>query len=164
MSYADQEQGFQPWIKVSSTGKNVLIVDDNPSNRKLLREILNAEGYTTVEAEDGIEGLFALERQPIDIVVSDILMPNMDGYGLCTEVRRRAEFKDLFFILYTAIDFTADDEKHGLELGADRFVSKKGSSNAILNAIEEGLGERRERRWEHPRRAMDSPSAPEMRK
>jgi signal transduction histidine kinase/DNA-binding response OmpR family regulator len=163
MSYAEHEESQPPWQTISAPQKNVLIVDDNPINRKLLRELLQSEGYTTVEAEDGIEGLFALERAPFDVVVCDILMPNMDGYGLCTEVRRRAEFKDLFFILYTAIDFTTSDEKHGLELGADRFISKQGSSSSILTTIEEGLGERRERRCEHLRRTTDL-SASEMKR
>jgi signal transduction histidine kinase/DNA-binding response OmpR family regulator len=164
MSYLGQEQAQQPWLKTSSSGKNVLIVDDNPTNRKLLREILQSEGYATVEAEDGLEVLFALERAHFDIAVCDVLMPNMDGYSLCTEVRRRPEFKDLFFILYTAVDFTADDEKHGLELGADRFVSKQGSPGTILKMIEEGLKERRERRCEHLRRTIELPSAMEMKK
>ena len=113
---------------------------------------MQAEGYTTVEAEDGIEALIALEREPFDIIVCDILMPNMDGYGLCSEVRRRAELRDLFFILYSAIDFTPNDEKLGLELGADRIISKQGSPRAILRAIEDVAGERRE----HPR----APGAP----
>jgi signal transduction histidine kinase/CheY-like chemotaxis protein len=154
----------EPWRNASSLGKNVLVVDDNPTNRKLLREILGAEGYTTFEAEDGLEALFALERAPFDIVVCDILMPNMDGYGLCIEVRRRPEFKDLLFILYTAIDFTPNDEKRCLELGADRFISKQSPTSAILKTIEEALGERRERRCELLRRTMDVPSATEMKK
>jgi CheY-like chemotaxis protein len=164
MSYAEQEQFQQPWLKINSTGKNVLIVDDNPTNRKLLRETLNAEHYATVEAEDGIEGLFALEREPIDVVVCDILMPNMDGYSLCTEVRRRPEFKDLFFILYTAIDFTPNDEKLGLALGANRLIGKQGSPRVILKAIEEFIAERRERRCVYFSRKDDFPPAIEMKK
>ena len=161
MSYPEQEQSQEPRLKISSTGKNVLIVDDHPGNRKLLREILQADGYTTVEAEDGIEALTALEREPVDIIVCDVLMPNMDGYSLCSEVRGRAELKNLVFILYTAIDFTPDDQKLGLELGADRFISKQGS-RVILKTIDEVIGERRERRCEHPRRTNDLPSMKEM--
>ena len=163
-SYAKQEQSQQPWLRMSAAGRNVLIVDDNPTNRKLLREILQAERYTTVEAEDGLEALFTLEREPFDIVVCDILMPNMDGYSLCTEVRRRPEFNHLFFILYTSIDFTPDDEKRGLEVGADRFISKQGSLSMILKSIEEGIGERRERRCEHARRTNEFPPMKEMKK
>ena len=83
----------------------------------------------------------------VDIIVCDVLMPNMDGYSLCREVRARTEFQDLVFILYTATDFTADDEKMGLGLGADRFISKEGSTRSILKAIDElsigGIHQRR---------------------
>ncbi len=162
MSYAVQEQSPQPRREISSPGKNILIVDDNPTNRKLLREILQAEGYTTVESGDGIEALAVLEREPVDIIVCDVLMPNMDGYSLCSEVRRRAEFKNLFFILYTATDFTANDEKLGLKLGADRFISKQGSPGVILKAIEEVIGERSERRSEQPGQTNDLALEKEM--
>jgi CheY-like chemotaxis protein len=164
ISYAEREQSQQAWVKIISPGKNVLIVDDNPTNRKLLREVLESEGYTTFEAEDGLEGLFALERAPFDFVICDILMPNMDGYGLCTEVRRRAEFKDLFFILYTAIDFAPNDEKFGLELGADRFIGKQGSPGVVLKAIEEFIAGRSERRCVYLSRISDFPPAMDMKK
>jgi PAS domain S-box-containing protein len=144
--------------------KNVLIVDDNPTNRKLLREVLQAEGYATVEAEDGIEALSALEREPVDIIVSDVLMPNMDGYSLCSEVRRRPESKNLFFILYTATNFTPHDEKLGLEVGADRFIAKQGSPDVILKTIEEAVRDRTERHGQHPGHTNDLPPGKEMKK
>jgi CheY-like chemotaxis protein len=78
----------------------ILIVDDNAMNRKVLRVALEAERYSTVEAEDEIEALAALRREPIDLVISDVLMPNMDGYSLCSEVCRSGEFNKVRFILY----------------------------------------------------------------
>jgi signal transduction histidine kinase len=144
--------------------KNVLIVDDNSTNRKLLREVLRAEGYSTVEADDGIEALSVLEREPFDIIVCDVLMPNMDGYSLCREVHRRERLKDIFFILYTAVDFTPNDEKMGLELGADKFISKQGSPSVILKAIEEGVRDRTELNGEYLLRAIDLPIEKEMKK
>jgi signal transduction histidine kinase len=144
--------------------RNVLIVDDNPTNRKLLREVLRAEGYSTVEADDGIEALSALEREPFDIIVCDVLMPNMDGYSLCREVHRRENLKDIFFILYTAVDFTPNDEKMGLELGADRFISKQGSPSVILKMIEEGVKDRTELNGEYLLRTTDLPIEKEMKK
>jgi signal transduction histidine kinase len=144
--------------------KNILIVDDNSTNRKLLREVLQAEGYSTVEADDGIEALSVLQRELIDIVVCDVLMPNMDGYSLCHEVRRREKLKDVFFILYTAIDFTANDEKIGLELGADRFISKQGSVRVILKTIEEVVRDRAKFDGKYLRRTIDLPVEKEMKK
>src|SRR5271166_716033 len=165
ISNLEQEQSEQRRLKISSPPKSVLIVDDNPINRKLLRVVLQAENYTTAEAGDGIEALSALELQPFDIVVSDILMPNMDGYSLCREVRRRPELKDVFLILYTATNFTSTDEKIGLECGADRFIKKPGTSSLILKAIDEVIRGRKERRSEcseHPGRRDALPSEKEM--
>jgi CheY-like chemotaxis protein len=80
ISNLEQEHPEQPrGLKMSSLPKSVLIVDDNLVDRKLMRLILEAENYTTVEAGDGIEALAALKFLPFDIVVCDVLMPNMDG-------------------------------------------------------------------------------------
>jgi serine phosphatase RsbU (regulator of sigma subunit)/CheY-like chemotaxis protein len=136
----------------------ILIVDDSAMNRKLLRLNLEAGQHAAVEAEDGIEALAALQRQPIDLVVSDVLMPNMDGYSLCSEVCRRVEFDQIPFILYSFADLTPDAEKFGLELGADRVIKKHGSANSILNAIEEIKKEGKPRRSTHPSPANDPPA------
>ena len=132
-------------MEISSPEKKVLIVDDNAMNRDLLGKTLRRGHHTTVEAEDGAKALSILEERAIDIVVCDILMPNMDGYSLCQEVRRRPELQDLIFILYTATHFTPDDEKFGLECGADRFVNKEGTPKVIIKIIDDVMNERRER-------------------
>jgi serine phosphatase RsbU (regulator of sigma subunit) len=136
----------------------ILIVDDTATNRKLLRVTLEAEGYTTVEVGDGIEALCALNREPIDLIISDVLMPNMDGYSLCSEVCRRSEFEQIPVILYTSTDFTPADEKLGLALGADRLIKKQGSAEAILKAVAEIKDERGPRRSRHPRSANEIPA------
>ena len=59
---------------------NLLIVDDHPTNLRLLRAQLESEGHAVFEAHDGVDALAMLERQPVDAVISDILMPRMDGY------------------------------------------------------------------------------------
>jgi signal transduction histidine kinase len=164
ISDVGQDQSPQPHLTMNSPDKTVLIVDDHPTNRKLLREIMRAERYTTLEAEDGLEALSALEREAVDIIVCDILMPNMDGYTLCSEVRRRPELKNLIFILYTATNFTPNDERLGLECGADRFIKKQGTPGVILRAIEEVMRERRERRSGHPGPPNALPSEKEMKK
>ncbi|MDB6037826.1 MAG: hypothetical protein JWM99_1667, partial [Verrucomicrobiales bacterium] len=81
---------------------NVLIVDDLPTNLKLLRAVLEAEGLTVFAAADGIEALQVLELEKVDAIISDILMPRMDGYRLCFEVRKNERLKRLPFIFYTA--------------------------------------------------------------
>jgi len=66
---------------------NLLIVDDYPNNRKLLRAALEAEGHRVAEASDGVEALEVLGREGVDAVISDILMPRMDGFRLCHKIR-----------------------------------------------------------------------------
>ena len=163
ISNLEQERPAQPsGPEMNFRPKNVLIVDDNPINRKLLRVTLQAENYTTGDAADGIEALAALKSQAFDIVVSDILMPNMDGYALCKEVRRCSQSKDVPFILYTATNFSSNDEKIGMACGADGFVKKQGSSSLILRTIEEVIKEKGARRSQSLGDADALPAEKEM--
>ena len=90
---------------------NVLIVDDNATNRKLLRVTLQSEGHRTLEAADGVEAMEVLQSHPVDAIVSDILMPRMDGYRFCHEVRSCEQFKNVLFIIYTSTFTSKPDEQ-----------------------------------------------------
>ncbi|EDY17909.1 signal transduction histidine kinase, nitrogen specific, NtrB [Chthoniobacter flavus Ellin428] len=115
----------------------ILIVDDIVSNRKLLRVVLEAEGYETVEAENGVEALRLLEREAVDVIVSDILMPRMDGYRLCHEVRANKRLRDIPFVVYTATYTSPADEKLCMDLGADKYLRKPASPHELVAAISE---------------------------
>jgi CheY-like chemotaxis protein len=97
----------------------ILVVDDNAPNRKVLRILLTQDGPTVLEVEDGLEALQALERENIDAVISDILMPRMDGYRLCYEIRKNPKFNWIPFIAYSATFVSSHDERVALDFGAD---------------------------------------------
>ncbi|EDY17910.1 histidine kinase [Chthoniobacter flavus Ellin428] len=118
---------------------NILIVEDNPTNRKLLHVTLAGEGHEVFEAGDGEEALAALAEQRADAIISDILMPNMDGYRLCYEIRRHTDWRNLPFIFYTATYTSPSDEKLALDLGADAYLRKPASTGAILETLHEVL-------------------------
>jgi PAS domain S-box-containing protein len=115
----------------------VLIVDDIALNRKLLRAILAAEGHSVLDAEDGLAALEILERETIDAVISDILMPRMDGYRLCYEIRKNQKLKAIPFIAYTSTYTSPLDEKVALDFGADKFIIKPAPATDILSALHE---------------------------
>jgi len=117
----------------------ILFVDDHPTNRKLGRALLEAEGHVVVEAADGVEALALLEGEKIDAIVSDILMPNLDGYRLCRAIRTDGRFCQLPFIFHTATYTSPGDEKFSLELGADRFLKKPATGTRIIAAIQEAV-------------------------
>ncbi len=119
---------------------NVLIVDDVSMNRKLLSATLKTSGCNLVEACDGVEALAILEHQPVDAIISDVLMPTMDGYRLCYEVRKSDRFRSLPFIFYSSTDTAASDEKLAMDLGADRFIPKPASAEVLLGALAEVTG------------------------
>src|SRR5258707_266966 len=122
---------------------NILIVDDDHTNRKLLGATLGANGYSTVEACDGFEALKVLENESIDAVVSDILMPNMDGYRLCSEVRRSERGRTVPFIIYTSTYTDSSEEKLALGFGADRFLRKPVPVGTMTQTIEELVARRK---------------------
>jgi CheY-like chemotaxis protein len=113
----------------------LLIVDDNASNRKLLRVTFEADGHSTLEAADGVEALQILAREKVDAVLSDILMPRMDGYRLCHEIRTTEHLRDLPFVIYTSTYTSPRDEKLALSIGADRYLKKPAPFEIILAAL-----------------------------
>jgi two-component system cell cycle sensor histidine kinase/response regulator CckA len=122
---------------------NVLIVDDDPTNRRLLRVTLGAEGYRIFEAGDGVEALSVLEKAPIDAVISDVLMPNMDGYRFCAEVRRGERCGTIPFIFYASTYTDSADETLALGIGADRFIRKPAAAKEISETIRQLVAQRR---------------------
>ncbi len=115
---------------------NVLIVDDVPSNLRLLRAQLEAEGCSVTEASDGLQALEAIEAGEIDVVISDTLMPNMDGYRLCYEVRSNKEISGLPFVMYTATYTSPADQKLCFDFGADEYLRKPATTKDILRSID----------------------------
>jgi GAF domain-containing protein/CheY-like chemotaxis protein len=117
----------------------VLVVDDNPTNRKLLKLVLEAEGHSVVEADNGISALERLDQEQLDAVISDILMPEMDGYRLCYEIRKSPKFSHVPFIVYTASYTLPSDEKLAVQFGVDKFIRKPAAGNEIVNSLYEVL-------------------------
>ena len=115
----------------------ILVAEDYEANRKLLKAIFSHEGFRVFEAANGAEALEILEREPIDAVISDILMPNMDGYRFCASVRRSGRHPDVPFIFYTSTYTSPSDEKLGLEVGADRFIRKPAAASELVRAVRE---------------------------
>ena len=119
---------------------NILIVDDVAVNRNLLRAQLEAEGFVVVEAADGVEALQVLAREPFDSVISDILMPRMDGYRLCREVRKIPALHALRLILYSSTYTTPADVQLSRTVGADQFIEKPAPISLILEALQVSVG------------------------
>jgi two-component system, cell cycle sensor histidine kinase and response regulator CckA len=113
----------------------VLIADDNDASCKLLRAVLEADGHAVIVASDGREALELLERHPVDAIISDLLMPNLDGFRLCREIRRDSRRHTTPFICYTAIYCSLDDEKLAFDLGADAYLRKPSSKATILSTL-----------------------------
>ena len=116
---------------------NILIVDDIAANRKLLRVTLEAEGHATLEAADGVEAMEILAREKVDAVISDILMPNMDGFRLCHEIRKSERLHALPFIIYTSTYTSPEDRKLAETVGADKYLTKPAPTTEVLSALRE---------------------------
>ncbi|WP_055442583.1 PAS domain S-box protein [Lacinutrix himadriensis] len=117
--------------------KTILIVDDTFENLYLLRVILEEAGYLIVEAKDGKEGLEKLHECNVDLIISDILMPVMDGYLFCQACKNEELFKNIPFVFYTSTYTEALDEDFALKLGAVQFLRKPTDQNKILSVIED---------------------------
>src|SRR5687767_5466741 len=96
----------------------ILIVDDDPHIRELARVFLRNEGFEVHQAADGIEALSVLESITVDMVILDIMMPNMDGWELCRQLRTSYDFP---ILMLTAKSETVD-KVQGFQLGTDDYL------------------------------------------
>jgi signal transduction histidine kinase len=123
----------------------ILIVDDMPESLRLWRAVLKGENFEMVEASDGAQALAVLEREDVDAIISDILMPRMDGYRLCQEVRKSERWREMPFIFCTATYTSPDDEQLCYDLGGDKYLRKPLSKEALLAALSEATNAGRRR-------------------
>lgn len=117
----------------------ILIVDDNRTNLDVLESVLKELGYGALSARTGKEALELALKRPPDLVISDILMPVMDGYELCRKWKTDERLRHIPFVFYTATYTDPKDEAYGLSLGADRFVVKPMKLEALEKLVLELL-------------------------
>jgi PAS domain S-box-containing protein len=122
----------------------ILIVDDSDTNLYLLRALLQGNGFAIDEARHGQDALDSARKNPPDLVVSDLLMPVMDGYTLLRHWRNDGPLRAIPFIVYTATYTEPRDERLAMALGADAFLLKPAEPEALVECIREVL-EKRER-------------------
>jgi putative nucleotidyltransferase with HDIG domain len=119
--------------------KKVLIVDDNPQNLYFLEIMLLSNNYGVIKAANGKEALKMAHDDPPELVITDILMPVMDGFALCRELKNDELLKHIPLIFYTATYTDPKDEEFALSLGADRFLVKPMEPSDMLKAIRDVL-------------------------
>ena len=112
----------------------VLVVDDHPDNRILLETIFHSDGNQVSSASNGLEALGLARKQPPDLIISDVLMPQMDGYAFCREVKKDEQLRKIPFVFYTATYTDPKDLAFGLQLGADRYLLKPMEPEELLAA------------------------------
>ena len=120
----------------------VLLVDDEDQLRKVMRDLLEREGYLVAEARDGIQALSEVDRHAPDIIVLDLNLPGMDGYSVLTQLRSRPSTRSIPIIVLTAKG-DEDNEVRVFELGADDFLTKPFRARALSARLEAVLSRRR---------------------
>jgi two-component system cell cycle response regulator DivK len=115
--------------------KKLLIAEDDPASRELLREILQAQGYQVVEAEDGQAALNKIEEESPDLVLLDIQMPKLDGLGVVRRLRQNPRFTSLPVIAVTSYAMRGDREK-ALGAGFDAYITKPIDPVGIRETVE----------------------------
>ena len=123
--------------QTTSSPLTVLVIEDHPDQRDLLAIVLQREGYRVVTASNGVEALEKLESENVQIALSDIMMPKMDGFELIKQVRSNPSLKSIYLILITA-RIQEGDRVRGLDLGADDYITKPFSFSELLARIRVG--------------------------
>ena len=119
----------------------ILVAEDNADSRIYLERILKNSGYEVESAENGRVAWEKARYSPPDLVISDILMPEVDGFALCRQWKSDEILREIPFIFYTATYTDSQDEALALQLGADRFVIKPQPPEALLRIIREVVDE-----------------------
>lgn len=110
---------------------NILIVDDNPEIREIIEILLTGEGFTTFKAEDGMTALKLINEQDFDLIILDIMMPGINGYQTCLEIRKTSNAPILFLSARTK----DSDKTLGFSSGGDDYLAKPFSYNELISRV-----------------------------
>ena len=123
-------------------GASVLLVEDEDQLRRVMKDLLQREGYRVAEARDGIQALDEVDRFAPDVIILDLNLPGIDGYSVLAQLRSRPATRDIPIMVLTAKG-DEDNEVRVFELGADDFVTKPFRARSLTARIEAVLGRRR---------------------
>lgn len=124
--------------------KTVLVVDDNDENLYMIEVLLKSQNYDVATAKDGREALALAKKETPFLIISDILMPVMDGFVLCQQWKQDDILKKIPFVFYTATYTDIKDEEYALSLGADKFIRKPMEPDLFLHEIGKVIAEHKE--------------------
>lgn len=119
----------------------ILVVDDDPDILDAVAMILESQNYTVVTARDGIEGLATLKAENPDLMILDLMMPKLDGFGVCKELQdpRWSKFKNIPILILTSVREEASRRRYeletGLELEVDDYVEKPMAPDILLERV-----------------------------
>src|SRR3990172_6091329 len=114
--------------------RRILVVEDSPTQAERVRFLLEGEGYRVEMAANGREGLRCVQSAPPDIIISDVVMPEMDGYAFCRAVKSAEATRRIPFVLLTERNTPADIIQ-GFERGADNFITKPFEDEHLLARV-----------------------------
>ncbi len=123
-------------------GQRIIIAKDSKTQAHLLSHLLEANGYSTEVACNGREALNMVRATPPDLLITDVVMPELDGYGLCKEIKKEKNLSELPVLLLTSLG-KAEDILQGLECGADKYLMKPYDENLLIKKVKSLLEEER---------------------
>lgn len=126
--------------------QKILVVEDDPAIQALLHDFIREAGYAVVLASDGVEALSCFSEEAFDLILLDVLLPKIDGYGVCEVIRKRS---DVPVIMLTALD-GEQDQIRGLDLRADDYITKPFSVPVLIRKIGAVLRRASKREGEAP--------------
>lgn len=138
-----------------SSSQTVLIVEDNQDMRQLIRDILR-DDFSIIEAVDGVNGLEKAQANEVDIIISDIMMPEMDGYQFCEQVKSDERISHIPVILLTALS-SQDHKIAGLEKHADAYLTKPFSTRELMVRLRNLLNQREIMRKRYSKEIINIP-------
>jgi two-component system cell cycle sensor histidine kinase/response regulator CckA len=122
-------------FQAASKGLRILIADDVQENLDLLEDVLAENGYSTIMVRNGVEALERLRTETVHLIIADAMMPKMDGFQLCKEVKGNPALARIPFVIYTANYIDREDEDLAQSIGVDKYVVKYAGLGSLIEAV-----------------------------